>query len=570
MRVKFAVGLVLAAAGAPGLSAAERILLIPLDSRPAAGHFAQMIGAMSGVEVQIPPLDLLGRFTTPGQPERLIDWLKAQEYGDITAVVVSIDMVAFGGLIASRTDQASLEQATQRVKALVDFRKTKPNVRFYGFSAITRLTPTATKAAAAWRLQLGRYAEIKERYRQTPTPALLQSMRNLLAKIPPLEIQRYDAVRERNHELQKTLLRLTAQGAFDYMVFGQDDAQPFGPHIPEAQRLRTLMNQLSIPGRVYFCEGIDQHSNVLISRALLRDRNWIPRIRVVFSDEAGRKRVADYESKTVDESLRDQLFASGARPAVGNQEYDYSLYLNVPKRAETPFNHFLEDLTSEVDQGFPVGVADINIGKDGTADSELFEALDQNRRLVRLLSYAGWNTAGNTMGTAIPAANVYLLARRTDTDPVRRELALREFLLHRIVNDFAYHRYVRPQAYRIIDANPQASREETYGTAFAEVDSFVQTELSRYIADTFRGQFMGQRFFAGPKQYEVTGLDDLKVSLPWPRAYEVRIEFKMQAREVTSIGNVSIRWSGHAVDRVIRVAKRQITDLAVGWPVDRP
>lgn len=570
MRVKFAVGMVLAAAGAPGLSAAERILLIPLDSRPAAGHFAQMIGAMSGVDVELPPVELLGRFTAPGQPEKLLEWLKSQDYSDVTAVVASIDMLAFGGLIASRTDQASLDQATQRVKAVVDFRKTLPKVRFYGFTAITRLTPTATKSTAAWRLQLGRYAEIKERYRQAPTPALLQSMRNLLAKIPPLEIQRYDAVRERNHELQKTLLRLTAQGAFDYMVFGQDDAQPFGPHIPETQRLRALTTQLSIPGRVYFCEGIDQHSNVLVSRALLRDRNWTPRIRVVFSDEAGRKRVADYESKTVDESLRDQLFASGARPAATNQEYDYSLYLNVPKRAETPFNHFLEDLTSEVDQGFPVGVADINIGKDGTADSELFEALDQNRRLVRLLSYAGWNTAGNTMGTAIPAANVYLLARRTESDAVRRELALREFLLHRIVNDFAYHRYVRPQAYRIIDSNPQASREETYGAGFDEVDNFVRAELSRYIADTFRGQFLGQRFFAGSKQYEVTGLDDLKVSLPWPRAYEVRIEFKMQAREVTSIGNVSIRWHGHAVDRVIRVAKRQITDLADGWVVERP
>jgi hypothetical protein len=570
MRAKIAVGWVFAAALAPGIAGAERILLIPLDSRPAAGHFAQMIGAMADVTVEMPPLDLLGRFTTPGQPERLLEWLQNQDYGDVTAVILSTDMIAYGGLIASRTDQTSIEQATQRIRALVELRRTKPGVRFYGFSAITRLTPTATKATAGWRLQLGRYAEIKERYRRTPTPALLQSMRNLLAKIPPLEIQRYDAVRDRNHELQKLLLRFTAQGIFDYMVFGQDDAQPFGPHIPETQRLRSLTNQLSVPGRVYFCEGIDQHANVLLSRALLRARNWLPRIRVVFSDEAGRKRIADYESKTVDESLRDQLFASGARPTVANQEYDYSLYLNVPKRAETPFTNFLEDLTNEIDQGFPVGVADINIAKDGTADSELFDALDQNRRLVRLLSYAGWNTAGNTMGTSIPAANVYLLARRTQTTALRRELALREFLLHRIVNDFAYHRFVRPQAYRIIDSNPKATREETYGPAFDEVNDFVRGELSRYIADTFRGQFMGQRFFAGSKQYEITALEDLRVSLPWPRAYEVRIEFKMQASEVTSIGNVSIRWPSQAVEHVLRVARRSVTDLAADWVVERP
>lgn len=570
MRARIAVGCWLAAALVPGIAHAERVLLIPLDSRPAAGHFAQMIGAMSDVQVETPPADLLGRFTTPGQPERLLDWLKAQDFSDVTAVIASTDMIAFGGLIASRTDQTTLEQAVQRIRAFVEFRRTKPNARFYGYSAVTRLTPTATKSTAAWRLQLGRYAEIKERYRQGPTPALLQSMRNLLAKIPPMEIQRYDAVRERNHELQKSLLRLTAQGALDYIVFGQDDAQPMGPHVPETQRLRAMTAQLSIPGRVYFCEGIDQHANVLLSRALLRARNWLPRIRVVFSDEAGRKRIADYESKTVDESLRDQLLASGARPAAEGQEYDYSLYLNVPKRAETPFQRFLEDLTSEVDQGFPVGVADINIAKDGTADSELFEALDQNRRLVRLLSYAGWNTAGNTMGTSIPAANVYLLARRSESNPLVRELALREFLLHRIVNDFSYHRYVRPQAYKIIDANPMASREETYGSAFAEVDDFVRRELTHHVMETFRGQFLGQRFFAGSKQYEITGLDDLKISLPWPRAYEVRIEFKMQARELTSIGNVSIRWPGIAVERVIRVARQGAMAVAADWAVDRP
>jgi len=57
MRAKIAVGWVFAAALAPGIADAERILLIPLDSRPAAGHFAQMIGAMADVTVEMPPLD---------------------------------------------------------------------------------------------------------------------------------------------------------------------------------------------------------------------------------------------------------------------------------------------------------------------------------------------------------------------------------------------------------------------------------------------------------------------------------------------------------------------------------
>lgn len=539
MRAWAALGLALAVVGAH----AERILLVPLDSRPAAGQFAQMIAAMAGIDVNMPPYQLLGRFTTPGNPEAIVEWLSAQDYSDVTAVVLSTDMIAYGGLIASRTNDTSVDLAVQRLKALDDVRKAHPKCRFYAFSAVMRLTPTATKATAGWRLQLGRYAEVKERYRQKPSAQLLQSLRNLQAKIPPLEIQHYEETRSRNFQVQQTIMRLASQGAYEYVVFGQDDAQPFGPHIPETKRLRELAAKLFVEGKTYFCEGIDQHANVLLSRALLRSRDWIPRVRVVYSDEACKSKIADYESKPIEISMRDQLIASGARPALKNQPYDYTLYLNVPGHGAAPFAQFLESLTGEVDQGFPVGVADINIAKDGTADQELFDALDQNGRMVKLLSYAGWNTAGNTMGTSIPAANVYLLSRRTQTDPLVREVALREFLLHRVVNDFGYHRYVRPQAYRMIDASPRASREETYGDAFDEVNSFVQEELGRQLNETFKAQFLTKRFFAGTKQYEITGLDQVRIFLPWPRAYEVRLEFKIQTQEVTE----SATGSGGAV-----------------------
>ncbi|MFO0045356.1 MAG: DUF4127 family protein, partial [Armatimonadota bacterium] len=52
-----------------------RVLLVPLDSRPAAGQFAQMIGKIDGVEVETPPIETLGRFTTPGNPDKIWSWL---------------------------------------------------------------------------------------------------------------------------------------------------------------------------------------------------------------------------------------------------------------------------------------------------------------------------------------------------------------------------------------------------------------------------------------------------------------------------------------------------------------
>jgi hypothetical protein len=208
----------------------------------------------------------------------------------------------------------------------------------------------------------------------------------------------------------------------------------------------------------------------------------------------------------------------------------------VPDREPEPFARFQQALTSEIDQGFPVAVADINIGKDGTSDAELFSTLKDGDRMFKLLSFAGWNTAGNSLGTAIPTANIYLLARRLKVDAFRREVAQREFLLHRFVNDYAYHKITRPQAYALIDASPRASREETYGLPFDEVNDFVSTDLKLHLDKYFADDFMGKRFFAGTQQYEVTGLSDVKIFLPWPRAYEVRLEFKIQATPVPAPG----------------------------------
>ncbi len=527
---------VLAAFGSVSLAHAYRILLIPLDSRPAAGQFAQMVGRLAGAEVLMPPYDILGRYTNPGNPDAVLDWLSQQDFASVDAVVASTDMLVYGGLIASRVPDVPLAKARERLGRLAQIRKAAGKTKFYGFSAIMRLYPTSTKASRSWRIAVGRYAEYKDRYARTKAKVDLQRLTELAGKAPAQEIRRYEAARARDHDLQRDLIAMTARGLLDYLVLGQDDAKPSGPHIDETTRLKRLAEESNIAGRVYFCEGIDQLANVLVSRALLRAAEWMPKVRVVYSDPVIRKKVAEYESKTIEASLRDQIVASGARPAGPGDAYDFTIFLNVPNPNASSFRAFLAQLSDEVDQGFPASVSDINLGRDGTADPRLFATLQQSGRMMRLLSYAGWNTAGNTMGTAIPAANVYLLARKLQTNDLEREVAQKEFLLHRFVNDFAYHKFTRPQAYRLIDALPTGSREETYGNDFQVVNGYVQRDMASRLQKTFAEQFAGRKFFAGSKQYEFSNLESVKIFLPWPRVYEVRLEFRMQAQEVVASG----------------------------------
>jgi len=532
MRWSWALILTFALATRIAASSAKQVLLIPLDDRPAATQFAQMIAQIAGVEVVLPPPETLGTFTNPGDPEEIVEWVSSQDLETVDSVIVSIDMLCYGGLIASRTPATDYRLAILRLRSLQKILRAKADLKVYAFSAIMRLTPTATRATSGWRLPLARYAETKERYRRNPTPHLLSTLRNLQAKIPPSEISRYEETRQRNHKVQQELVRMVEVDVFDYLIFGQDDAQPIGPHGPETDRLKRMTSNLKVGSRVFFCEGIDQHANVLVSRAILDQSGWVPKVRIAYADDLGRQKIAPYETNSVETSLREQIEASGASWSGPDDPFDYTLYVNTPEPRQAQFEVFLTNLQTEIDQSFPVAVADINLGKTGTGDPLLFDALMENGRATRLLAYSGWNTAGNTLGTAIPAANVYLLARKRNESPIERELSQRTFLLHRLVNDFAYHRFTRPLAYAMIDSNPQASREETYGHDFEEVDRFVQSDLRSRLEDTFQAEFQGKRFFAGTRQYVVVGLKDIGIRLPWPRAYEVRLDFRMEAEAV--------------------------------------
>lgn len=516
---------------APAGTLPGKVLLVPLDDRPAAWQFAQMIGDIAAVQVETPPLELLGRFTQPGRADDLLDWL-GEHLKDYEIAVLSTDMLAYGGLIASRADRTSPALATRRLERLGRALAANPECRVYAFSTLTRLAPTAVRENSKWRLELARFAAMRTEYHTTGDAKLLPKIRNLRALIPPKEIERYDGIRARNHAVQQRLLAMLGEGAFAYLMFGQDDAQPVGPHVAETQRLEAKARELGLGGKAFFASGIDQIANLLLSRSLLDRAGWSPEVRIVLADEQGRTKVASYEAEPLSESLRDQVVGSKARASTDPQRFDYTLYVNTPEPREFALDAFLRSMQSEVDQGMPIAVADVNLGRTGTADSRVFEALMEGGRSSRLLAYAGWNTAGNTMGTTIPAANVYLLARRSGVDPLHRETALRAFILHRLVNDYEYHRYVRPQAYSMIDSLPRASREETYGDELARVDDLVRQDLGARLRRRFEEQMKGTRFFAGPQEFEVVALRDVSIRLPWPRAYEVMLRFGLEVQPV--------------------------------------
>ncbi|MFN3729197.1 MAG: DUF4127 family protein [Fimbriimonadaceae bacterium] len=508
------------------------VRLAPLDNRPASLQYPQMIGAIAGVEVQTPPESVLGRFERPGNPDHVLVWLEAESRAALTPTIVSADMIAYGGLVASRTSATSEERAIERVRRLAGIRKESDAAPLYVFSAITRLAPTAVVANAKWRDTLVRYVRLREEQRAVPTkdgPARLEHLRKSL---PVGVLEDYDKVRRRNLAIQKELIRLVERGVIDYLLLGQDDAAETGPHIRERAELQQLAARLNVSGKVLICEGIDQHASALVSKAVMRQVGFVPKVEIVFSDESKADRAAKFETKSMRESFREQLIACGARQARPDETPDYRLFVNVPEPLPTERAKFMAKLSDALANGDPVALADVNIDSRGMADAVLFDFLRSRKQIPFLKTYGAWNTAGNTFGAAVPAANFVAWNRAAERTGIELERARLEFLLNRIVNDYGYHRWSRPLAYMLVDDSPTAAREEVYGEELMVVSEVVRRDLSRRIIQLFDDQFRGLRVRVVDQEFDVVAIEDPQVRLPWPRAYEVLVEFRLVLQPV--------------------------------------
>ncbi len=139
----------------------SRILLVPLDDRPPTVQFVVKMGEIGDARVVAPPREMLGRFTEAGKPDEIIKWLKAQDLKSFDAAIVALDMVAYGGLVASRVHgDTNAETALARIEILRELKKTNPRMPVYAQSVIMRLAPTGTGANESYRQKLADWAEV--------------------------------------------------------------------------------------------------------------------------------------------------------------------------------------------------------------------------------------------------------------------------------------------------------------------------------------------------------------------------------------------------------------------------
>jgi hypothetical protein len=424
------------------------IVFVPLDDRPVTLQLPVMLARIAGRRIVVPPRSMIGTYLRYGDPAQLLRWLGGSWTSDASAFVLSLDMLEYGGLVASRTPDTSLGTATVRLQAVAKLRAERPGAYVGVFGTVMRLAPTGLPASERTRGQwaTGDTVDLIQAYANLPDPPRTPDERakaeRLRARIGEATLAQYLRSRERNREADMYALQLAGDGAFDRIVIGQDDAGPQGLHVRDVAALEAQRKRFGLEAIASIEPGADELGMVVLANALLHDARWTPAIRVTYSRPDGGSLQDQLEYVPIDVTIGRIIAASGARRT--GDSPDIELFVRVPGTNDADEAAFEEAIAHRTGTGASVAVADLTFleGEPGPQQRALTESLIRSHLAGRIDAFASWNTTANTIGTAIPEAIAAGVGRRNGGYDRRTHA---EFLLNRYIDDYAFHQFVRPQ-----------------------------------------------------------------------------------------------------------------------------
>lgn len=297
-----------------------KIAMVPLDDRPCTAYFPRRIAGILRQELCMPPAEVLGHFLTPGDPVAARAWLSREGPG-ADYVVASLDMLCYGGLIASRECRASVDEAGEALDVLRQVKQASPVTQVFASSVIMRTSITARddRTAVLWRDMNRRSVLQYKRDHGLLSSAEARELEELAARIPGDVLDGYLRARARNHEINLSAVRAVACGSIDFLLLCQEDSHPWGPHRDEQERLLQLIETLGVGERVAICCGTDEAGMLLLARALNTGYGSRPQIVPVYYPDDARSNVPLYEDRAVSENVTIHVKAIGAE-ALGPQD----------------------------------------------------------------------------------------------------------------------------------------------------------------------------------------------------------------------------------------------------------
>lgn len=510
-----------------------KLMLVPLDDRPANIYFPEQVAKSAGIELVMPPKDVIGYYTVPGHGNKIAEWI-LNNGDNVDGFVISVSMLAYGGLIASRTGEQTKEIAFENIDVINGIKERYPDKPVYVYDTIQRLAVTSSNEDYAEYYDLIREWAIL--YDKVNNFSEFESERDRLEeleeKIPDDVMDDYINARERNHEVNKELIELTASGGIDYLILAQDDADPYGLHRLESEILVDKIKEYNLSDKVSVFPGADEVDVVFVGRFASYIYNEMPTFYIEYGGQHGSEWIAPFEDQSFDKNVYEHIISAGGKITENEENADIHILFNTPSATEEEHEQDLNNLVDRInfllENDKQVTIGDVLIVNK--ADEDFVTKLATQTNVHELLSYSGWNTAGNALGIAVghSVSRESFMKQNSHSVENLEEAAKShyEFLLHRFAKDQGYKNVVKDMADKLIrDINANAW---DLGNDYDQINQFIDEKLSEETMKWYE-YFDNQKIYIGSidnKRYYsiIDELVDTHVKLPWPRTFEAELE----------------------------------------------
>ncbi len=510
----------------------RRILLVPLDSRPPCREFVVSGGRIVGWNVITPPTEYMDYYSMSGDTHALRDWL-AHKAGGTDAVILSVDQLLSGGLLAAREAHIAPSDIAELANDLRALHAAHPSIPLHAFYILPRAIPQdglegwrERRALLAYVRLLGRAGE--------GLPVDAEEMERLRGEFPPDYLQRYLAHFEESTALASMLIELTEEGVLTRLVLGQDDGEEYSVGNLKKAELAAMLAQKNIaPERAMIVHGADEIALSMLTRIALdelrADGGAAPRISLRYAGAGMDDAVFPFMAVSNDATAREKIAMLGASLVEDSEDRDLTLFISAgDSNADTlgtraPAAAAIRDMMA---RGMPVALVDLS--RHFHAEETLLPMLiEKNVPVNALTAYAGWNTASNAIGTALSEALLYHCAMQCAGSDEEREAytyANLAFLTGRIAEDEFYLKETIDRVnntLRIAGYRNTADLDLTKNWRWA--NDLLTHDLDRRIRSYESSAAFRAPFQQGDMQLGLVR-SNITAYYPWPRTFEVRLE----------------------------------------------
>jgi Protein of unknown function (DUF4127) len=495
----------------------KRLLLVPPDTRPPTLHFPLRLAQAVGLEVFTPPPKALNHLNQPGNFEALKSWLLGYTpQADI--LIISLEQLTLGGMIPARRVNDPLEQVLEKLELLKHLKRLNPKLKILAFGVIVRVghgnDPIEEKPYYGEHGDsLRAYSEAFDRFERRQSPENEKHLWQATKPIPRTILEDWLSTRQRNFQMHTKALELTKEDVLEHLCLTLDDTSTYGLASHDRHKLEKHTDDLGLWYKVDIYPGADEVPVTLLARALQEKPS---KVYVRYSSTNGANTGMIFEDRPAGELIKAHVRAAGCIQTDTLQNADFVLAVNTPAvtqseerpdflKVDTAARHlpeFIDFIRQTLKENKPLSIADI--AYPNGAEQRFMKLLD-GVDLHKLSGFSAWNTAGNSLGSAIAMGVLSQL--------IQHHAAWVEILFNRFVDDYLYQTLVREQLRQKLRADPF-----DLGPKQTEAENHLG-KLSEPLAKEF-----------WQTHFSPTGLELIweTPTLAWPRLFTGVFPFRVQ------------------------------------------